>query len=1241
MTVFKASHRFTALLLSVLMLFTLSPAVYATTEQYPEYEFVVTSDKESVSAGDVLTLTVTANGPMNNASAMEIHVEYTNADFSSTGVPRTAFETEWYNYVRGGDGLGYLSKPSCGVTPVESDATKSVIKAMFASTDGTYIDDYSDLYDKETTVAAKMVFTALKDVADVSECFELTVAKHTYGDDSGTIKECSNTTKVQLEPIEEEEPTDEPADPYPAYEFVVTSDKESVSAGDVLTLTITANGPMNNASAMEIHVEYTNADFSSTGVPRTAFETEWYNYVRGGDGLGYLSKPSCGVTPVESDATKSVIKAMFASTDGTYIDDYSDLYNKETTVAAKMVFTALKDVADVSKCFELTVAKHTYGDDSGTVKECSDTTKVQLVPTTPDVPDVPVVPAEVTAVIAKIDAIGTPVTYASKAAIEDARAAYDALTTDELKNQVTNYSALTAAEQALNALQTQIDNVVELIDAIGTVTINSADKISAARAAYDALATDELKNQVANYSVLTAAEQALNAINTKIDNVVALIDAIGTVTLDSADAIAAAREAYDALTADEKATIADSEQKLIKAENDLAALQQNAADLAEAKKVDALIDAIGAVTLDSGDAIDAAKAAFAALTPAQQALVENYAVLTKAAADYSELCAAADDAHKVEELIALIPAAITKDNLAEAKTKVADAEAELALLSEKATELLAQASLEALNTAKAQIATVESDIKAAADVDALINALGTITIDSAAKIEEAEAAYAALSAVAQTYVTLKAELDAARDAYDALVAEQEAIDNVIAIIAALGTVDDVTLDSINAIEEAEAALNALDETLRGRVTNAQTLADIRVRYNELLASKNKVDNVIALIDGIGEVTLNSAAEISAARAAYEALSNEEKEQVTNYADLESAEAAYEEIKDAADQEVIDRAAAAGVDNLIANIGEVTLTDECNTAINAAMDAYAALTDVQKGYVAKYDDLVNAKAEYDALARDKAAVDAVIAAINAIGTVEYTTESLEKIDNAENLYNALDDMLKANVTNASVIGQARQQYAALKADAEAVAAVEEFIAAIGDIEYSDECLAKLNAAQAAYDALRDDLKAKVENYEDLQNAWTAYRDSEPKVDKVEEVEGYQGQHIIVVNNVGEGKVVSFGNVQADLVKIGTEIFHVIVTTETISEADLVIEDGTPAEQALGNVMDDSGEIDATDALAANVAVTNPETFADDPMKFVRADVDGSGAITARDALMIARMALDPASMEQYLKLHTMR
>ncbi len=141
-----------------------------------------------------------------------------------------------------------------------------------------------------------------------------------------------------------------------------------------------------------------------------------------------------------------------------------------------------------------------------------------------------------------IDAIGT-VTLDSEEAIQAARGAYDALT-EEQKAQVGNYQTLLDAEAKL--AEQAADAVEKLIDAIGTVTLDSEETIKAARDAYDAL-TEEQKAQVGNYQTLLDAEAKLADLKAA-DAVEKLIDAIGTVTLDSEETIKAARDAYDALT---------------------------------------------------------------------------------------------------------------------------------------------------------------------------------------------------------------------------------------------------------------------------------------------------------------------------------------------------------------------------------------------------------------------------------------------------------------------------------------------------------------------------------------------------------------------------------------------------------------------------------------------------------------------------------------------------------------------
>ena len=69
--------------------------------------------------------------------------------------------------------------------------------------------------------------------------------------------------------------------------------------------------------------------------------------------------------------------------------------------------------------------------------------------------------------------------------------------------------------KALNALNPEVladlkaaDAVEKLIDAIGTVTLDSEEAIKAARGAYDAL-TEEQKAQVGNYQTLLDAEAKL------------------------------------------------------------------------------------------------------------------------------------------------------------------------------------------------------------------------------------------------------------------------------------------------------------------------------------------------------------------------------------------------------------------------------------------------------------------------------------------------------------------------------------------------------------------------------------------------------------------------------------------------------------------------------------------------------------------------------------------------------------
>ena len=134
------------------------------------------------------------------------------------------------------------------------------------------------------------------------------------------------------------------------------------------------------------------------------------------------------------------------------------------------------------------------------------------------------------------------------------------------------------------------------------------------------------------------------------------------------------------------------------------------------------------------------------------------------------------------------------------------------------------------------------------------------------------------------------------------------------------------------------------------------------------------------------------------------------------------------------QEIADKAAAKAVDDLIDAIGDVTLTDDCKAKIDAARKAYDALTDVQKALVSKLDILTDAEAKLAQLkkeAADKAAVDDVIAKIDAIGKVKLDKDSKAKITAARAAYDALDDELKAQVTNYNTLLAAEKRYQQLR------------------------------------------------------------------------------------------------------------------------------------------------------------------------------------------------------------------
>ena len=285
----------------------------------------------------------------------------------------------------------------------------------------------------------------------------------------------------------------------------------------------------------------------------------------------------------------------------------------------------------------------------------------------------------------------------------------------------------------------------------------------------------------------------------------------------------------------------------------------------------------------------------------------------------------------------------------------------------------------------------QANIEAADKVATLINAIGTVeyTDNCKTKIDEAREAYNKLTNEQKAFVNNESTLTGAETAYANLkaAAEKEAADTAavaaaVAKIEAIGKVE-YTNESKAKINAARTAYDALTDDQKVKVTEEQfkILTDAETAYANLEATAEKeaadqkaANAVIALIDAIGNVeyTDESKAKIDEARAAYEALTENQKAKVTEeqLKILTDAEEAYANLKATAEKEAADQEAANAVIALIKAIGNVEYTDESKAKIDKARAAYDKLIDDQKKLVNNYSTLTEAEKRYKELANTR-------------------------------------------------------------------------------------------------------------------------------------------------------------------------------------------------------------------------------------------------------------------------------
>ena len=332
-----------------------------------------------------------------------------------------------------------------------------------------------------------------------------------------------------------------------------------------------------------------------------------------------------------------------------------------------------------------------------------------------------------------------------------------------------------------------VDFVVDKINAIGNVTVNSGSAIDAARKAYKDL-EEELKSFVPNYSVLVAAEsdyqaallaQAKTNATAELENYKVASDYRQAQRTELQQIVDQGKQAIAAATTEQEVATALSAAKA-NADKVKTNAQLNAE---EAQAVIDAISAIGNVTVNSGSAIQAARQSYDALSDEAKLLVENYSALVAAESDYQAALLAQAKTNATAEL----------ENYKVASDYRQAQRTELQQIVDQGKQAIAAATTEqevatALSAAKANADKVKTNAQLNAEeaqaVVSIISAIGNVNSNSKQSIEEARQAYEALSDEAKRLVANYADLISAESTYTQIVKEQNRTATIIWVCSA-------------------------------------------------------------------------------------------------------------------------------------------------------------------------------------------------------------------------------------------------------------------------------------------------------------------------------------------------------------------------------------------------------------------------------------------------------------------------
>ncbi|MBR6049792.1 MAG: InlB B-repeat-containing protein, partial [Clostridia bacterium] len=387
------------------------------------------------------------------------------------------------------------------------------------------------------------------------------------------------------------------------------------------------------------------------------------------------------------------------------------------------------------------------------------------------------------------------------------------------------------------------------------------------------------------------------------------------------------------------------------------------------------------------------------------------------------------------------------------------------------------------NTLKDVIDNVKNNIRDNANVTAEQVAQAVADLQTALSTAKVDVTEAKIDAIGSGYYSSEkaSAIQDARNYYDDELTDGEkaAVSNYQKLLdaeALYGPVGEVVTE-INALGEITdpQVLKTSIETARDHYNalNQDQKDVFPVEILKVLTDNEAIIEVVDEINALGapENTDAFRGAVTSARGSYNSLTNEQKD-----------------IFPAAVLKLLtDDEAAIDVMDLINAISTVEYTDACKGKIDTANTAYDLLDDAQKTLVANYGVLEQANTDYNK-------VDEVHDLITLLDPFEYSEDYADALDNARNAYNALTSFQKSILP--------AEDLKELVDDEKAFDAMAK-IDAIGTVTATDVCKDGIDTARGAYNALTDDQKARVGNYEYLTDAEAAYAVA-VKIDAIDKI-----------------------------------------------------------------------------------------------------------------------------------------